>query len=94
MQFRIPVVALQARRSSNGLAVQLGKRLRQLVERTAHDLHVVRLAQVLNQGGLRCLVLHIATRMGAAQSPPQALIRHGEEVLHDVLGAGDFLGGG
>ena len=71
------------------LAAQLGKRVRQLVERTAHDAHVVRVPQVRRQGGLRRLVFQIAAQLGAAQSPPQALFRNGEEVLDDVVGAVD-----
>ena len=61
--------------------------LRQAVQRAAHDAHVVGAQQVGRQSGLRRLVFHVAPEMRAAQAPPQLLLRGGEEMLGDIVGA-------
>ena len=60
-----------------------------MVERAAQDLHIAWMPQVRGQGGLGRLVLHVAPQMRAAQTPAQALLDGGEEVLDDVVGAVD-----
>ena len=86
-QLGILVVALQGRRRLDGLAVEFGKGLRQVVQRAAHDAHVVRAQQVRGQRGLRRLVFHVPPEMRAAQPPPQLLLGGGEEVLGDIVRA-------
>ena len=64
------VVALQGCGRVEGLAVGRGKGLGQLVERAAHNLHVVRAQLLRTQGGLRRLVLHVY-RLLALDLPPR-----------------------
>ena len=88
-QFCVAVRALQAGRPKRRLTIRCGEGLRQLVQRAAHHLHVVRMLQVLGQGDLGRLVLQVTRQMGAAQPAAQALLGAPEGLFDGVVGAVD-----
>lgn len=59
----------------------------QLVERAAHDAHIVGVAQVRDEGRLGRLVFHVAAQMGPSETAAHALLGAGEKLLQDIVGA-------
>ena len=83
----ITIVALQAWRVAGEWPLQGGKGLGQLVERAAHDAHIVGVAQVGDEGCLGRLVFHVAPQMGPPETATQALLGVGEKLFQDIVGA-------
>ena len=72
------------------LPLKGGECLGRLIEGTAHDAHIVGIAQSGNKGRLVQWVPHLADQMGPPETAAQAMLGAGEEVFEGAVGALDY----
>ena len=85
-QVPAPLIAVQQGLGRDSARLlQEGKCTRQLVERTAHDLHVKRIERLGGQQSFHRLVLHVPAQVGASQASAQLALGLGGELLGWML---------
>ena len=88
LQLGVAVAAID-RGDGGRLGIDGSESCRQVFKRSAQDADIIRVLEVVDEGNLSGLLLHVTTEVGPAEPTAEALLRLSEELLEDVVGSLD-----